>query len=207
MKEGEKAIGYQKRIWYPGACYHVMSRGVRGGKIFQDENDYRLFLEIIRMYQEKYGFIIHSYCLMTNHFHLQIETNNVALGTIMERILKAYANNFNIKYHYEGHVFQGRYKGIIIEDSIYFLETGRYIHLNPVKAKMVMKPENYEYSSYQSYISLSENELLYKDKTLSFFRDSDPVEYAKFVEAKVTHEEYELSIRTELGENDNWLPW
>lgn len=205
-------IGYRKRIWYPGAIYHVMSRGVRGGQIFKDASDYRLFLEIVRKCQKEFDFILHSYCLMTNHFHMQIETKDVNISVIMEKILKTYANNFNSKYNFMGHVFQGRYKGLIIEDTAYFLETGRYIHLNPVKAQMVKKAEEYEYSSYKFYIMKETNiehadDILYRDKTLSYFSDADSTEYAKFVEAKINHEEYETVIMTELKEDENWLPW
>ena len=134
-----------------------MSRGVRGGQIFKEDSDYKLFLAIVRKYQKELNFVVHSYCLMTNHFHMQIETQDVNISVIMEKILKAYANNFNSKYKFVGHVFQGRYKGLIIEDPVYFLETGRYIHLNPVKANMVKRPEEYEYSSYKSYVSHKHN--------------------------------------------------
>ena len=91
-------IGYKKRIWYPGACYHVMSRGVRGGLIFKHESDYEIFLQILKECQKRYEFKVHSYCLMANHFHLQMETREEKLSTIMERLLKAYAITFNRKY-------------------------------------------------------------------------------------------------------------
>lgn len=98
-----------------------MSRGVRGGLIYKEPSDYELFLQIIKDCQRRYGFKVHSYCLMSNHFHMQIETGEEKLSTIMKRLLKAYANSFNRKYHFNGHVFQGRYKGIVIESPEYFL--------------------------------------------------------------------------------------
>ena len=183
-------IEYKKRIWYPGACYHVMSRGVRGGMIVKGESDYEIFLQILKECQKRYEFKVHSYCLMANHFHLQMETREEKLSTIMERLLKAYAITFNRKYKYCGHVFQGRYKGILIEDSRYFLETGRYIHLNPVKARMVHNAEDYPYSNFKYYISAENNDIPTKDKVLSYFRDYDPMEYAKHIEAKRYHEQY-----------------
>lgn len=183
-----------------------MSRGVRGGLIFKDESDYALFLQILKDCQKKYQFKLHSYCLMENHFYLQIETGNEKLSTIMERLLKAYAITFNQKYHYCGHVFQGRYKGILIEDTRYFLETGRYIHLNPVKARMVHRAEDYPYSSYKYYISGENNDILTKDKTLSYFQDADPMEYAKYIEARIQHEEYEQMIMLDMREDEQWLP-
>jgi len=184
-----------------------MSRGVRGELLFKDESDYELFIQIVKEIQEVTGFILHSYCLMSNHFHMQIETRDISISKIMEKLLKTYAMNFNMKYHFVGHVFQGRFKGILIEDSVYFLETSRYIHLNPVKASMVCNPEDYRYSSYRYYIGCEQNEVLFKDKTLGFFRDSDQLEYAKFVEAKINHEVYEASIMNGLGEDEQWLPW
>lgn len=207
MKKGDDNIGYRRRVWYPGATYHVMSRGVRGGQIFKEDSDYKLFMEIIKRYMDKLGFVIHSYCMMTNHFHLQLETKDVNISVIMEKILKAYANNFNAKYHFAGHVFQGSYKALLIEDPIYFLETSRYIHLNPVKARMVNRPEDYEYSSYRHYVGIQSEDILYKDRILNYFRDGNPYEYAKYVEAKMNHEEYENRIMIGLGEDDNWLPW
>lgn len=184
-----------------------MSRGVRGELIFQEASDYHLFMILVKECQKKYGFKVHSYCLMSNHFHMLIETGQVKIGTIMERMLKSYSNNFNRKYSYNGHVFQGRYKGILIENPNYFLATGRYIHLNPVKAHMVQRPEDYEFSSYRYYLSGEANEILDQDKTLSFFQDSDPLEYAQFVEARNKHDEYEQCIMSEMGEDDAGLPW
>ena len=180
---------------------------MRGGLIYKDDSDYKLFLGLLRTRQDRYGFKLHSYCLMSNHFHIQLETGDISISKIMESLLKSYANNFNMKYHYNGHVFQGSYKGILIKDPIYFLETGRYIHLNPFKAGMVRNALDYKYSSYRSYVTNEHEEILYLDKTLACFRDSDPMEYAKFVEAKANHEKYEKNIMNGLGEDDNWLPW
>ena len=184
-----------------------MSRGVRGEALFRDDGDYRLFLQLMMKYQQEYGFIIHSYCLMTNHFHIQLETAHVSLSRIMEKLLKSYANNFNAKYNFVGHVFQGTYKALLIEDQVYFLETGRYIHLNPVKAGMVRNPEDYAYSSYNCYVKAETGSLVNCDKTLGFFSGSDPQEYAKFVASKINHQEYEENIMAGLKEDDKWLPW
>jgi len=104
-----------------------MSRGVRGELIYKDDEDYELFLQIVEVCKKEIEFKVHSYCLMSNHFHMQIETADVSISEIMEKMLKMYANNFNSKYNYRGHVFQGRYASKLIEDPVYFLETGKIL--------------------------------------------------------------------------------
>lgn len=90
----------QKRVWYPGATYHVMSRGNRRSAIFQDRGDYLHFLEVTRIIKEKYPFKIHSLCLMTNHFHMVIETISTELWRIMQKLLSVYAEEFNHKHSF-----------------------------------------------------------------------------------------------------------
>lgn len=136
-------LARQKREWYPGAVYHVMSRGNRRLALFKDEEDYLDFLFCIQKARERYPFQIHSLCLMTNHFHLLIKTDGTELWKIMQRMLHPYARIFNGKYHFSGHLFEGRYVSCLIEDDRYFLEVSRYIHLNLVKARMVREPLDY----------------------------------------------------------------
>ncbi len=122
----------KKRIWYPGATYHVMSRGNRRGAIFKDWSDYIEFLETITRVKSVYPFKIHSLCLMTNHFHMIVETQATELWKLMHKLLLTYASNYNIKYNLTGHFFENRYTAQLIEDERYFIEASRYIHLNPV---------------------------------------------------------------------------
>ena len=146
-----------KREWYPGATYHVMSRGNRRLVLYKDVDDYLSFIESIHKARELYPFRLHSLCLMTNHFHMAIETKDKELWKIMSRILHPYAMNFNRKYHYSGHLFENRYTSCLIEDERYFLEVSRYIHLNPVKAHMVRAPLEYEYSSYGLFVNVMDD--------------------------------------------------
>jgi len=146
----------KKRIWYPGATFHVMSRGNRRGSIFKDRSDYIEFIEQIYAVRKLYPFKVHALCLMTNHFNMLIETGDIALSKIMHKLLLLYAANYNIKYKLTGHLFENRYVAQIIEDERYFLEVSRYIHLNPVKAQMVREPLTYEYSSYTAYMNMEE---------------------------------------------------
>ena len=115
----------KKRVWYPGATYHVMSRGNRRGAIFKETLDYIEFLELIRLMMERYPFRIHSICLMTNHFHMALETAGTELWRIMQKVLSIYAESFNHRHSYTGHVFEGRYTACLIEDERYFLEVRR----------------------------------------------------------------------------------
>ena len=203
----------KKREWYPGAIYHVMSRGNRQKAIFKDEDDYIQFLNYIKIVQQKYPFKLHAYCLMSNHFHLEIETHQDEIWKIMQKILSLYSSEFNHKYKYVGHVFQGRYASSLIEDDTYFLEVSRYIHLNPVKAGMVREALDYEYSSYSQYVNQNyDNSKLDScevniEKVLSLFGKQGKEGYRLFVEGKQSHIEKELLIMKDMGENELWLPW
>ena len=212
----------QKREWYEGAIYHVMSRGNRRLALFKDSDDYLIFLECILKARELYPFKIHSLCLMTNHFHMAIETADVELWKIMLRILHPYSMNFNRKHHFTGHLFEKRYTACLIEDDRYFLEASRYIHLNPVKAKMVNEPLAYEYSSYgwfvndeKSQIEIEKTRQCYNaigrvietDRVLGFFRNNAREQYRMFVEGNISHDEQELLIQKDMNEDDLWLPW
>ena len=136
----------KKLIWYPGAIYHVTSRGNRKYNIFRENQDYVNYLEILQealdYYKNEYELI--AYCLMTNHVHLQIKTINKHVWYLMSRINKLYAKNFNSKYNYVGHLFQSRYNAEIITNDKYYVEVSRYIHLNPVRANIVKRPEDYK---------------------------------------------------------------
>lgn len=212
-----------KRIWYPGAIYHVMSRGNRRISIFQEDVDYTYFLKCLRITKEKYPFDLHAICLMTNHFHMLLKTGSDELWKIMQRLLSIYAEHFNHKYDFTGHLFEGRYTSKIIEDEYYFMEVSRYIHLNPVKAGMVMSPADYEYSSYASYMGMGNSlnlqkktgyskvrsmigELITTSQVLGVFPDNNPEQYRTFVEEKISHTEHEQQIQKDMKEDEMWLP-
>lgn len=212
----------KKRIWYPDATYHVMSRGNRRTAIFQNHIDYIDFLEYLLQINEKHSFKIHAICLMTNHFHVCIQTVDIELWRIMQKLLSVYAEEFNHRYNFTGHLFEGRYTAQLIEDERYFLEVSRYIHLNPVKARMVRTPLDYEYSSYQEYVRYdNENlsaakekrcrqaisELIDTLRVLDCFRNNPREHYRMFVEGKISHAEQELLIQKDMKEDDMWLPW
>ena len=113
---------------------------------------------------------MHAYCLMTNHIHLLLETNVIEIGKIMQKIAGDYARTYNRKYGYRGHLFEDRYRSCLVKDDVYFLQTSRYIHLNPVKAHMVVYPEDYRWSSYRTVLGMSDDRITVKDKTLGYFK-------------------------------------
>jgi len=172
----------KKRIWYPGAIYHIMCRGNHRHEIFRDGEDYQVYLTTLMEAKKMYKYNLYSYCLMTNHVHLQIETSDIDIGTVMKFINMNYAIYFNKKYKFVGHLFQGRYRSELIEKDAYNLEISRYIHLNPVKAKMVEHPLEYEWSSYHNFFGKQQKELVTTEKILNYFNGNDPILYKQYVE-------------------------
>ncbi len=140
------------RIEYPGAFYHVTSRGNERKAIFKSVRDREKFLEYLESASTRYGARILAYCLMTNHYHLLVETPEGNLSQVMRHINGAYTNYFNTKRQRAGHLFQGRYKAILVEADEYAKTLSRYLHLNPVAARIVERPGEYEWSSYNDYV-------------------------------------------------------
>lgn len=173
------------RIEFEGAFYHVTARGNERRKIFFSKKDYGKFKEYIAEAKEKYGFILHGYVLMTNHYHLLIETPEKNLSKIMHHINSSYTTYTNVKRKRSGHLFQGRFKSIVVDKDSYLLELSRYLHLNPVRAKLVEKPEEYRYSSYVSYISAHGDALVTKSSILGMLNSNESEalkRYKSFVE-------------------------
>lgn len=190
------------RIEYPGAFYHVTSRGNEQKDIFKSRKDREKFLSYLQSSVERYGALIHVYCLMTNHYHLLMETPRGNLSEIMQHINGAYTTYFNVKRKRYGHLFQGRYKAILVEADEYAVELSRYIHLNPVKTGMVSEPQKYEWSSYRCYIGTGAGtEWLKTDFILNYF-DKERVEagrkYTQFVE-ELLNNEYESPLKAVIA--------
>ena len=163
----------QLRLEYKGAFYHVTSRGNQRTEIFWDDKDRAEFKRILERTKGRYSYILHAYVLLDNHYHLLIETPYGNLGRIMQNINTSYTVFINRRYRRAGHLFQGRYKAYIIDKESYLLELGRYIHLNPVRAGIVKRPEHYPWSSYRDYISVAGKEKITDtDDMLSSFSKS-----------------------------------
>jgi len=132
-------------------CYHITSRGNERQPIFDEKRDCEKFFEYVTKAKQKFSFYLYAYVLMSNHFHLLLETRLPNISKIMHYINTAYTTYYNVKHKRSGHLFQGRYKSIVVDRDNYLLELSRYIHLNPVRAKKVEKPEEYLWSSYLAY--------------------------------------------------------
>ncbi len=141
------------RIEIEGAFYHITARGNEKRPIFLVERDFTRFLGRLEGIHERYGVLIHSYVLMTNHYHLLLETPRGHLSAALHDLNTAYTNYFNRRHDRVGHLFEGRYRSILVDKDNYLLELSRYIHLNPVRARLVKEPETYRWSSYSSYLS------------------------------------------------------
>lgn len=146
----------KKRLWVPNRFYHIVCRGNRRDPLFRHTNDFQAFFHILQQLHDKYPFELASYCLMTNHFHLQMRSQEQSISKVMSLINKRYANYYNTRYRLTGHVFEKRFYDNMIETKEGMLNVSRYIHLNPVEAKMVSRPELYPWSScslfYNSHI-------------------------------------------------------
>jgi len=138
------------RIEYPGAVYHVTCRGNAREKVFFIDPDREMFLELLADVAERFTWRCHAYCQMTNHFHLLIETLEPTLSLGMRQLNGVYTQEFNRRHRRTGHVFQGRFKGILVERDAYLLELARYVVLNPVRAKMVRSARDWPWSSYRA---------------------------------------------------------
>lgn len=203
-------MGRKKREWHEGASYHIMARGNRRSALFRDEDDCYIMLHLLKKTQTAVPFILHAYCLMTNHFHLEITTCKDPLWKIMKPFMQYYAVWFNRKYGYQGHLFESRYTSCLITDEKYFLEVSRYIHFNPVKAAMVREPLEYRYSSYRDYVSediCMGADILDKTRILGAFLHHPREQYRMFVEGRISHTEQEMLIQKDMKEDDMWLPW
>jgi len=140
------------RVEFPGAVYHITSRGNKRGKIFEDNKDRETFLEILGSVVKRYNFLCHAYCLMGNHYHLLIETPDGNLSGGIRQLNGVYTQKFNKIHDTVGHLFQGRFKSILVGKESYLLELCRYIVLNPVRAGIVDEPGQWDWSSYAATV-------------------------------------------------------
>ncbi len=162
------------RICYPNAFYHVMNRGLGRQNIFHGKKYFLTFLDVVAEANQRFGCIIHAYCLMNNHYHLIIETPDANLSRVMRHINGVYTQRYNRLRKTDGPLFRGRFKAILIDEDSYLLQLNRYIHRNPIstKDKLVKDLKDYRWSSYRAFINLSSTpNWLNKDKTLEILGD------------------------------------
>jgi REP element-mobilizing transposase RayT len=145
------------RIEYPGAWYHIMNRGRRGEDIFSDKRDYEVFINLLKETAEQWNVKITAYCLMSNHYHVLLQTPEGNLSRSMRHLNGIYTQRYNKMHGYDGQLFRGRYKSILVDEDTYLLELLKYIHKNPLKAKLVENIDDYPWSSHKGYLSNKKN--------------------------------------------------
>lgn len=173
------------RVHYPTALYHVIMRGNARQDIFFDDEDRIRFCLLLQEGTNKYGHRIHAFCLMTNHVHLAIQVGDVSLSRIMQNLTFRYTKWINWRQSRSGHLFQGRYKAVLVDADSYLQELTSYIHLNPVRANMVQAPEEYPWSGHRAYLGREIIPWLTTDWVLSLFSQKSAqarIGYRDFVE-------------------------
>jgi len=196
------------RIEYPGAVYHITSRGNDKKTIFRDDADRETFLKILAFVNKRYHWLCHAYCLMDNHYHILIETPDGNLSLGMRQLNGVYTQARNKRHNKTGHLFQGRYKAILIQKDTHLLEVCRYVVLNPVRAKMVEKPEDWRWSSYRATAGKEQpHPCLTTDWILGQFsrtRAKAEKEYRQFVRWGIGKESIWTDVKGQvlLGEDD-----
>jgi putative transposase len=196
------------RIHFPGALYHVITRGNRRQGVFQDEKDFEQFLTYLSNCKNRFPFLLYAYALMQNHLHFLIEVGEIPLSRIMQSLLFGYAQYFNRRYKEVGHLFQGRYKAILCDKDAYLLELVRYIHLNPMRARIAKRPEDYAWTGHLSYLGKGRKGLIDEGFVLDQFGGSRSMarrRYRQFVWEGISegHEEkyYRVKDQLYLGED------
>ena len=183
------------RVEYDGALYHVTSRGNEKKPIFRDEIDRNIFLDILNTVNRRYNWLCHAYCLMNNHYHIIIETPDGNLSKGMRQLNGVYTQAFNKRHHRAGHIFQGRYKAILIQKDSHLLEVCRYVVLNPVRAKAVKSHEQWGWSSYRATAGLKKpHSCLTTDWVLSQFG----------LKTGLARQRYREFVKSGIGEEPIW---
>lgn len=178
----------KQRIHYPGALYHVILRGnTQQDVFFEDCDRYRFFL-LLQEGSEKFGYRIHAYCLMTNHIHLVIQVGETPLSRIMQSLSLRYTAWINRRLNRSGHLFQGRYKAVLVDADSYLLELVAYIHLNPLRAGMAASLGDYAWCSHSAYLGQEVVPWLTTDQVLTMLgcsRDKAVRSFSNFVEERM----------------------
>ena len=177
------------RIDYKNAIYHITNRGVNRQPIFFGRDDYWKFLDWLELMHQRMKVIIHGFCLMSNHYHLEITTPESNISRSIQWLNQSYATYINIRHERSGHLFQGRFKSVVIEAETHLAALTRYIHQNPVRAGMVSNPLEYKWSSYRAYLGMDKISWLDTSVTLRRFGRTlaeQRKNYREFVEEKVS---------------------
>jgi REP element-mobilizing transposase RayT len=169
------------RLHVPGGLYHVILRGNARQDIFFTVEDRRRFYELLAEGVERYGYRVHAFCLMTNHVHLALQAGDQALSVGLQNLSFRYTRHLNARLKRVGHLFEGRFKAYLVDRDSYGLSLVRYIHLNPVRARMVQQPAAYPHSSHRAYLGRGDLPWLTIDWMLAQFGPRMGVARSRFV--------------------------
>jgi len=190
------------RIEYPGAWYHVMNRGRRREDICQDEEDFRLFLDVLQDTGKMWNLKVSAYCLMTNHYHLLVQTPEGNLSRCMRHLNGVYTQRYNRRHGTDGQLFRGRYKAVLVEGDSHLLELLRYIHRNPVEAFLVSELDAYPWCSHRGYLADEKRwQWLHRDPLLKMFSSTRKTafrDYLSFVAQQDSEEVQQFFSRKHL---------
>ncbi len=180
------------RIEYPNAWYHVMNRGRRGDNVFSDKTDFKTFLGVLQESSELFGCRVAAFCLMSNHYNLLLQTPLGNISRVMRHVNGVYTQRYNRRQKVDGPLFRGRYKSVLVEEDSHLVELLRYIHRNPVRARICKSVSDYPFSSHHTYASkVKESHWLYTDLLLGMFSETPSKairEYRKFVQGEESEE-------------------
>jgi len=202
------------RIEYPGAWYHVMNRGRRGENIFADNDDYETFIALLQETTEMFDLRVAAFCLMSNHYHLLVQTPVANLSRAMRHINGVYTQRYNRRQNTDGQLFRGRYKSVLVQEDSHLLELLRYIHRNPVRAQMCNAAGDYLWSSHRGYCNSAKKwDWLHKEFLLGMF-DQDlhkaKKQYKSFVQCEDSAEVTDFFSRKNLSSffgSRNFIEW
>ena len=202
------------RIEFPNAWYHVMNRARLGQEAFPAREDYLGFIELLMDASEMFNMRVAAYCLMSNHYHLLIQTHDANLSRCMRHINGVYTQRYNARNGCDGALFRGRYKAILVDGDSYLLELVRYIHRNPLRAGITDKLKDYSWSSHKGYISKAKKwEWLHKNYILDMFsedKDLQTAAYRKFISIEDSQElirYYSKRNMSSILGSDKFIKW
>lgn len=197
------------RVHFPGALFHVISRGNQGQSIYKDDEDHRRFQGLLGEVVKRDSITLYAYVLMPNHFHLLLEVSRAPLAKAMQSLLYRYTRHYNQRYRKIGHLFQGRYRAILCDRDSYLMELIRYLHLNPVRAGLISDPRRYRWSSHRDYLRGKADSGLAVGRGLAMWgtrRGQAMQTYGQFIRDGITdghrQEYYEVKEQRYLGDED-----
>lgn len=192
------------RVEFEDAIYHVTSRGDRREAIFEDDTDRKALLDVVGHGAERFDASLFAYCLMSNHYHFVLQTRQPNLSRLMRHINGVYTQVYNRRHRKVGHLFQGRFKALLVDRDAHFLEVCRYVDLNPVRAGIVKRPQDWEWSSYRAHIGRVvapiwlDSAKVHRQLSPRAPRREGPVRYAEFVAQGKGINLWETALRAQI---------